>query len=133
MENKAITIYHAGAFGVSKIEGKLIDYGTKKHAQYDRAPFIHFIAKGKRKPTGFVQGYHPYLVVIEGHGHINTIDPFNEAIEHKETGLITKESTYSCFDEKYKTDFDASLTKYLEGKTILMDIRHTTNTNVLNK
>jgi hypothetical protein len=133
MKNETnITIYQtAGFMGVQKYEGKLVDFGTKKYAQYDNAPFISYIPKGKRKAIGFIKTYQPYIVVIEGHNHLDTLDAFKAPVITP--GLIVKQSKYLSFDERYKTDFDGLLTEYIKDKKIIMDVRHTVNTNLINK
>lgn len=129
--NELFTIYTSGAFGVQKIEGKILDFGTKPYAQYKEAVFVHYIPKGKRKPTGFVVGYRPYVVILEGIGHPEPDDAFGPS---KDDGvLITKQTRYSSFDERYSTEFDQKIEKYLSDKKPLLDIRHTVNTNVINK
>ncbi len=127
-----ITIYQSTAFGVAKYEGTLVAIGAKKYAQYDNAPFIHFVPKGKRKPTGLIATSHPYLVVLEGHGHVSPADPFTTPSESS-TGLMVSSSRYSSFDERYKTDFDPILNEVVKNSasSVLMDVRHTVNTNFL--
>lgn len=130
MNKTLVTIYHSGMFGVQKIEGTLIECGTKPYAQYKSAPFVKFVPKGKRKPAGFVQGYNPYIVIVEGHGHISPDDAYTSPVDTG-TGLTVRQSRYSCFDERYKTEFDKRLTDYIKDKKVLMDIRHTVSTNLV--
>lgn len=127
-----VTIYSSGAFGVHKTEATIIDFGTKKYAQYDKAPFATYIPKGKRKPTGFVQGYNPYIVIIDGHGHIDPQDAYTKPKDIG-SGMTSRMSRFSSFDERYKTEFDQALTDYIKDKKVLMDVRHTVNTNTINK
>lgn len=128
------TIYHSGAFGITKLEAKVIDFGTKKYAQYDNAPYVHFIRKGKRKPEGLTQGYATYIVILEGVGHPTPADPFTKPVTN-EYGVTIKQTVYTSFGEGYKTDFDTVLNEYLANNPglILMDYRHTQNTKTINK
>lgn len=133
MENKNnVTIYISSAFGVSQIEASLMDFGTKPYAQYPNAPFVHFVRKGKRKPEGFVKTSEPYIVILEGHGHIKPEDAYTSPVNIG-SGMTSTQSRYSCFDERYKTEFDPKLSEYIKDKKVLMDIRSTVQTNVINK
>lgn len=95
-----VTVYVSGAFGVSKIEGKIIDYG-----------------------------------ILKGINHPAPADPFGEpTVNVYDAGVVTSKATrYSCFDDNYKTEFDAKITDYLKNQTVLMDIRHTVQTQIVNK
>ena len=139
MENKqdySATIYTTGEFfgSVNKYEGKIIDFGVRPYAQYTEAPFFKYIPKGKRKPRGCIKGdYNPYLVILKGYNHPDPQSMFNDP--RYTEGLVIKESRYTSFDERYKTDFDAVLNKYLELNPglILMDYRGTQKTKIINK
>ncbi len=128
---KLATIYSSGMFGVQKTEGVIIDFGTKAYAQYDNAPFVHFIKKGKRKPEGFIKGFQPYILILDGINHPDVDSPFGDVVQGN--GVTTNMTRYSSFDERYLTEFDAKIADYIKDKTILMDIRHTVNTNIINK
>lgn len=124
---KQVTIYSSGSFGISKIEGVITDFGFKDYAQYKNAPFINFIRKGKRKEEQMLKTYNPYLLVIDGYGHP---DP-GSCFEKPEIcgDLIISKTTYSCFDDRYKTDFDQLINDYIKDKNVIIDIRHTVGTN----
>ena len=130
-----VTIYVSGAFGVQKYQGSLVDFGTRKYAQYDSAAYYSYIPKGKRKPLGCIQGYHPYIVILEGVNHPAPADPFNApVISNYDCGDVTcKKTRYGSFDDRYLTEFDSKIEEYLKNQNVLMDIRHTVNTNILNK
>lgn len=130
-----VTMYYGGSFGVQKLECKLIDFGTKPYAQYKDAAFVRYVPKGKRKPCGFVMGYHPFILILEGVNHPNPDDAFGPAkITVYESGeVITKQTRYSSFDERYNTEFDSKIESYLKDQKVIMDIRHTVNTNIVNK
>jgi len=128
---KLVTIYHAGVFGIQKIEATLVEHGIRPYAQYTKAAFVKYIPKGKRKPTGFIVGYHPYIVIIDGHGHIDPQDALTKPNDIG-NGMTTSMTRFASFDERYKTEFDANLTEYIQDKTVLMDVRHTVGTEVVN-
>jgi len=120
------TIYTTSEFmgNVFKIECTLVDFGFRKYAQYDKAAFVRYIPKGKRTETGFTKGYHPYILILEGHGHPEPEDMFLD-LGKSESGLNVKRSKYMSFDDRYKTDFDAVIDQILPQKKVLFDERHT--------
>lgn len=128
-----VTIYSAGVFGVNKSVGKVIDFGTRKCAQYSAAAFINFVPKGKRSPRAFVVGYKPYFLIIDGENHPEPDDIFGEAKISEDGLLITRITKYSSYDDERLTDFDQKIGEYLKDKVVLMDIRHTVQTNIINK
>lgn len=130
-----VTMYYGGSFGVQKCECKLIDFGTKPYAQYKDAAYVKYVPKGKRKPCGFVLTSYPFLIIIEGVNHPNPADSFGPSkTTHYDSGsVVTKETRFSSFDERYKTEFDSNFEEYLKDKTVIMDVRHTVRTNIINK
>lgn len=123
---KKATIYTTSEFmgNVIKIECTLLDSGFRKYAQYENAAFVRYIPKGKRNETGFLKGYRPYILILEGHGHPEPDDMFVD-LGKSETGLNVRQSKYMSFDTRYKTDFDAVIDSILPEKTVLFDVRHT--------
>lgn len=121
-----ITIYTSGGFGISKYEAKLIEHGHKKYAQYDAAPYVHFIEKGKRTPKGIVMGYKPFILILKGHGHPEPADGFIEQDIEGVPGMVTKRSRYSSFDSRYQTDFNALINPYISAnpELVIADYRH---------
>ena len=130
-DKRMVTIYTSSdMFGsIIKAEGELLDYGVKQYAQYDAAPFARFIPKGKRKPTGFVKGFQPYVLILEGLGHPTPAGMFDAPVVQGD--VIIKQSTYTSFDEGYKTDFDKKMSEYIKEHVVVMDIRNTVNTNFI--
>ena len=129
-----VTVYTSSSFGISKFEGKLVDFGTTKYAQYNAAPFIKYVPKGKRNVRGFVKTYQPYIIIIKGVNHPEPADAFTAPkTTVYEMGVVTSRmSRYSSFDERYKTEFDAKISEYLQSQTVLMDVRHTVSTCIIN-
>lgn len=110
-----VTLYVTGGFGVSRIEGKLIEHGRKKHAQYDAAAYVHILPKGKRKPIGYITGYKPSFLILAGHGHPEPDTGFVEK-DIGDTGMVCKASRYASFDPRYQSEFDAMIAAYLADK-----------------
>lgn len=118
---KKATIYTSSQFmgNIIKIECTIKDFGFRKYAQYDKAAFVRYVPKGKRNEQDFIKGYHPYILILEGHGHPEPESMFVDL------GGGVSQSKYRSFDEKYKTDFDAAINLILPQKTVLFDVRHT--------
>jgi|SRR5690606_3251833 len=106
---------------VVKIEGTILNYGTRKYAQYNNAPYIDYIPQGKRKARRIMKSYNPYIVVLAGINHIDPMDAFVKVDEK------CSKSRYLSFDKRYKTDFDFALDKYINENNInvIVDYRHT--------
>ena len=106
-----VTIYTTSEFfgSVVKYEGTLIEHGTKKYAQYEQAPFVTFIPKGKRKALSFVKAYNPYLIICQGWDCPEPGGMFGES--HVKGDVIIKASKYASFDDQYKTDFNELLSR----------------------
>lgn len=106
MDKQKITVYITSEmFGsVVKYEGYLIEHGKRKYAQYDDAPYVKFIPKGKRKVCTIQKSYKPYLLILEGWEN-----PEPEGMYGKreiKDNVIIRESVYSSFDDRYKEDFN---------------------------
>ena len=129
MNKQAITIYTSTGMGITKIEGTIISIGRRPYAQYDSAPFVTYVPKGKRKPQGIIATAYPYLVVLKGHGHVEPEGAMVRVHENKQIGIQVSKSKYAMFDDRYKTDFDEVLNEYLvfggNPDVVLMDVRHT--------
>lgn len=133
-EKQKITIYKSGSFGISKIEANLVEIGKRDYAQYKDCVYIKYVRKGKRNPEGIILTYAPYMVVIEGHGHISPADPFGPVkVNQYESGSVeVKQTRFSCFDERYKSEFDQVISEYIQDKKVLIDVRNTINSNIVN-
>lgn len=123
-----VTLYVQGMFGVSKIEGRLVEHGTRKYAQYDNAAYVALVPKRKRKARVWTGMFQPYLLLLKGHGHPDV----PEAFETRNMGGVEmKISKYTAHDSRHQTDMDAVLDAYLEntGAEVLADYRHTKGFN----
>lgn len=129
-ELKKVTIYRAGEFlgNIIKTEARLVDHGRRKYAQYNNAPFVRFIPKRKRKECGFVKGFKPYFIILEGWGHP---DPDGAWGEIDNSGALPmQQAKYSAFDEGWVRDFEQKLGEYLKSDDVkvVADYRYTTET-----
>jgi len=112
MKKQKITIYYTSEFfgSVQSIEAHLIEHGKRKYAQYDNAPFVKFIPKGKRKIRMIQKSFKPYLLIVKNWNMPKPDDMYGKT-EVKDN-VIIRQSKYSCFDDKYKSDFDIIIDKY---------------------
>ena len=130
-----VTIYTSTGMGITKMEGTIISIGRRPYAQYDQAPFVTFVPKGKRKPKRVIATAYPYLVVLKGYGHVEPESPMVEEQSNTPELRIAR-SRFSMFDDRYKTDFDDIINEYLVTQffngnpdVVLMDVRHTMQVN----
>lgn len=128
MEAQKVTIYSSSEFfgSFNKYEGKLIDHGTEKYAQYNNAPFVKWIPSRKRNPVQLLKANKPMILVLEGIGHPAPDSLYNEPHYSNETVQVSK-SRYSAFDEGWSNDFDLMIDKYIAENNvkIIADYRHT--------
>ncbi len=123
---KKVTIYSGGGmFGITRYEAKLVAHGTKPYAQYEAAPFVHFVEKGKRTTRGIVQGYAPFILILDGHGHPEPDEGFVDA-DISNTGMTCRRSRYASCDPRYQTDFNSLISGYLDANPglVVADYRH---------
>ena len=109
-----VTIYCTNEFfgNIVRYDGKLINHGVRKYAQYENAPFVEFIPKGKRKIVRIQKSYKPYLLIINGYD--NQLPDSMYGKSETKNGVTIKKSRYQSYDNRYKTDFD----KILENSNI---------------
>lgn len=128
-----VTIYSASEFmgNINRYEGTLIEHGAGPYAQYKNAPFVTFVPKKKRNAVKIRKGYKPFLLILEGTGHPEPPSMFGEAIVTLPVAGEMKESKYSSFDDRWETDFDAMIDKYIaeSGTKVIADYRHTKGFN----
>ena len=114
------TIYTRSEFmgNIVKYEGKLIEHGTTEYAQYKNAVFVKYVPKGKRKVRGFVQGYGPSLLILEGVGHPEPDNMYNKAKKSETTGMMVSSSRYSSHDERWQTDFNQMIESHIQKNAV---------------
>jgi hypothetical protein len=106
---KKVTIVRKGGLGNVIVEhAYMIDHGFQKYAQYASAVFVKYLLKGKRKPTGFVQGYKPYLVILDGWQEIASQSMWGKT-ETRATGTTISQAKFSAFDDGWQKEFEAGV------------------------
>jgi len=107
MTQEKVTIYHRSMFGVRAIEAKLVAHGTRSHAQYSSAPFVHFIPKRKRNPRTLQESYRPTMVIVRGWGHPAPPSDYLPPEQGSTPGIVVTRAKYLSCDPQYQTDFDS--------------------------
>jgi hypothetical protein len=96
---------------IVKLEVWLVEHGTCKYAQYEKAPFVKFIKKGARTLLKIQQSYSPFLVIAEGWNLPLTPEDLYSVSLPSSDGVKITTSKYSSFDERFVTDFEAQMAK----------------------
>lgn len=124
--DRKVTIYTKSGFGdIVKHEARLREIEMdKSYAQYRNAVKVTFTLKRKRKLTGTMLTYAPYMVIVDGWDNPEPTGMFKEPVTTP-NGVEVREAKYACFDDRYCTDFDSIIDKGEGFGEILLDIRHT--------
>ncbi len=127
--DRKVTIYTKSGFGdIVKWEARLREVETgRSYAQYNNAVKVSFTLKKKRKLTGMMLTYAPYMVIVDGWNNPEPEDMFANFSESN--GTTVYKSKYACFDDRYCTDFDKIIDKGEGFGDIILDIRHTKGFN----
>jgi hypothetical protein len=115
------TIYRSGMFGITATEVTSLGISVGKWAQYASAVHVRYVPKGKRSPRGEMISHDPYLVILEGHGHVKP-DGMYDPAKSEAGGQVSR---YASCDPRWRSDFDAKLSAYLStsGAKVLHDFR----------
>lgn len=108
-----VTIYTRSEFigNVVAIRARLLGHGRKAYAQYDQAPYVRYVEKGKRTVRGIVQGYNPYILIVEGWDTPEPDSMMGESKSGNVPGCTIRQSRYASFDPGWVKDFEAVLAK----------------------
>jgi len=116
---KATILFKGGLGNVIVKHVYLLAHGRKKYAQYASAPFVHYVEKGKRKPTGFVQTFRPYLVILDGWQEIESQSLFRPATLSTSGALVSEGKFASC-DDGWQKEFENETGEF---KNVIADYR----------
>lgn len=123
---KKVTIYLRGMFGISAKKASLLEVGTSKYAQYDHAPFIRFVPKGKRKVHVWHGTDNPgFGLIVNGWDAPEPDDALGEA---DTSGHFTVRKTrYLSFAQEYVDEFNAKIDPLIESGDVevIVDFRGT--------
>jgi hypothetical protein len=105
------TIYTTSDFmgNVTKTEVRKGEVRHCKHAQYDNAVEVKFVAKRQRKLRGFVKSHQPYVLILEGHNHPDPASMFGDADAE---GCAT--GRHRSFDDGWVSDFESTINQHIE-------------------
>lgn len=113
-----VTIYVMNEFGFGAVRIECSRWFAEymKWAQYDRALNVLFVPKGAKKVRGKVEGYKPYLLVLEGWGHPDT----------RASGDGT--TSFTSFHPAHMSNFDQMIDEYIatKGVKVLVSVGRTT-------
>lgn len=120
MIKKNATIYFSGemlgTYHRIQVRAFYVETGVQ-YAQYPNAVALFFIAKSQRTVKAMIQTYRPSLLILDGWGHPKPDDMWGPEEVHTATGLVTKRSKYSAFDEGWKKDFDTMIGAHITAMT----------------
>lgn len=125
LKAERVTIYLLGEFlsTVQKIECTKWDVRRVKYAQYNDAVRTTFVQKGKRKAYQKTDGYRPFVLVLEGWGHLDPESGFTTI--QAGSGVTASQSKYLAHSDGYAKDFNAQIAAHIEktGAKVLADHR----------
>lgn len=124
---KATFIFKGGLGNIVVKHVWLVEHGRRKFAQYNSAPFVRFIEKGKRTIRGVIDGYRPYYVLLAGWQDIETQSMWGKKTTSA-NGTTIQEGRYSSFDPRWQEDFEASVGGF---KDVIADYRDINTLEVL--
>lgn len=126
------TIYTTSEFfgNLVKHEVDLTNAVFEPYAQYKESLRLVFIPKGKRKALQIRKTYNPFVLVIKGHGHPNP-EELMKVIKETEDCKISQ-SKYASFDERFAQEADELLASIITPQNLLIDVRHTQGTKIIN-
>lgn len=124
---REVSIYTDSDFGmgIRRVEGKLVEHGTMKYAQYQNAPYVTFIPKGKRKARQILRTFRPYLLILDGWDTPAPGSMWNPEPVSETPDATVMQSKYSSFDDRWDADCDSIIEQFGTAK-IVADYRHTT-------
>lgn len=121
LEHGKCTLYYMGdmSFGYSKIEVKQAKVTRCRWAQYPGAVRLEMLKQRARRWQGFVQGYRPTLVIVDGWNHIDPPSAFHVRADG------SKVTRFSMCAPEWSPEFDTHLAAYIaaSGAKILRDYR----------
>ncbi|AGR47718.1 hypothetical protein PHIM7_65 [Sinorhizobium phage phiM7] len=118
-KTKATLIFKGGMGNIVVKHVWLVEHGRRKYAQYNSAPFVRFIEKGKRTIRGVIDGYRPYYVILAGWQDIQTQSLYGAPVRQA-NGTLVSEGRYAAFDSGWQRDFEAGVGEF---KDVIADYR----------
>jgi len=119
-KDKFVTIYAPHNVGFMKYEGKLLDFGEKPYAQYDKMPYVTFVPRGKRKPKTLSENF----LILDGVGYPDPPDAWVH--DEPKEGSPFASGKYPMFDPRYDIEFNEVINPY--SSQFLVDYRRNKTT-----
>ena len=123
LEAENCTLYVCRTFGVKLIKCRRVTLGEGRYAQYEKALYVEWVEKGKRKARCSWETYKPFVLVLAGLDNPAQADPF-EAVESSSPDMTVRQTRYPTHDDRYRTDFNDLIEPHLNnGAVVLFDRR----------
>ena len=117
------TVYRTSDFmgEVVKMEVKLFKTFKAAYAQYDSIDYYHCIVKNKRTKYEFhTDGYKPFLLIVKGWNRPEPTEDIKELYSNE--NATVSQYKYRSFDERYISDFLASIDGVFSEEDIIVKI-----------
>lgn len=105
--------------GYQRIEATQIQHGIIMLAGGEQVVRVQFIPRGKRVPCEIVEDSAPTLVILDGWGHPEIREWYNETVDRR-TGVTTRAARHLFGAEEWQTEFDEFLDRYLSDSSSLV-------------
>lgn len=118
------TLCFQGDFGMQYhvIHCREIEVTLVEYAQYSQAVEVRYTGKGQRSRRGFVQGYKPTVVILEGHVQLDVPDMWGE--KKQGAGVSVARARHSACSDGWSQDFDVALAAAVaKGAKVVADFR----------
>ena len=111
------TLLIGGMFGYRQVQVRDLEVSLVCHAQFKSAVRYSYVARGKRKREGRVEGFKPTLVVLAG-WHVMELASPMEA-----TGPTSSATRYSACDAAWDVEFSDALKRSGLLGSLALDFR----------
>jgi len=121
------TVYTRSEFmgNIVKRECRSAEVARVPYAQYADAIQVKIVKKGARRARGWTITYHPYLLILDGHGHPEPAGMMDGGrVIRAGDGVTVIQSAHASHDDAWAQDFDALIEGHIaKGARILYDAR----------
>lgn len=108
-----VTVYTRSTLlgNIVKTEARLVSHGLVRYAQYENAVEVILRPKRARKNRRYCEGYNPFVLILEGWGHV---DPDGIYPEAKKDERAVR-GRYGSFSAGWVNDFNGMMNEYIES------------------
>ena len=124
---KVTVYYQSPEWGgpVKKLEGKIVEHGTKKYAQYNDSPYVVLFPKRKKRARILnIFGSDPYLLILKGWGQPEPPSPW-ETERDAGNGVTVQKMRHAMVCGPWCEEMNAFINPILESlpSEVLADYR----------